>query len=307
MLLGYRSNDAVITVCQNNRAKSIEISGVNKPAEDMLGYGSGELKGKPLSALVPGRIGEMLSEYVEFETDANDVGQVLSKVQSFAIIDHGGKEVGYKLKVVRAESTPEALYFQLVLQDRMGIRKNEALRQAIQDNFKGHESLDRDTGLPDRASLAKDIELMGYYNNKSDLRSCFAVMQLDHYDDLSSQYGLQACTGIIKHIAQITRQSLRPDDVVGSVGPRRLGVLLIDTAPDAARIVFNRLRWQIAANPFLMPDKTSLGLSVSIAFLRIGGHISERTVIEACDDTLTAAGQTAVNAMIEVEEGKPEA
>lgn len=306
MLLGYRSNDAVITVCQDNRAKSIEISGLNKPAEEMLGYGGRELKGKALTALLPKRIGEMLNEYVEFERDANDVGQVLAKVQSFAIISRDGKETGYKLKVVRAESTPDALQFQLVLQDKTGIRRNEALRSAIQDNFKGHEALDKETGLPDRHSLAKDIELMGYYNNKSDLRSCFAVLQLDHYEDLSAQYGRSTCTGIIKHIAQITRQSLRPDDVVGSVGPKRLGVLLIDTAPDAARIVFNRLRWQIAANPFLMPDKTSVGLSVSIAFARIGGRAAERTIIEECDDALTSAGQSAINAMIEVEE-KPEA
>jgi hypothetical protein len=33
MILGYRSNDAVITICQNNSAKSIEIVDVNKAAE----------------------------------------------------------------------------------------------------------------------------------------------------------------------------------------------------------------------------------------------------------------------------------
>jgi diguanylate cyclase (GGDEF)-like protein/PAS domain S-box-containing protein len=302
MLSGYRSNDAVITVCQNNRAKSIEISAVNKPAEEMLGYSSKELSGKALHALVPPRIGEMLSEYVEFETDANDVGQVLSKVQSFAIIGRDGKETGYKLKVVRSESTADTIHFQLVLQDKTGLRKNEALRKAIQDNFKGHEALDKETGLPDRPSLNKDIELMGYYNNKSDLRSCFAIMQLDHYDDLCSQYGRPACTAIMKHIAQISRQSLRPDDVVGSVAPKRIGVLLLDTTPDAARIVFNRLRWQIAANPYLLPDKTSVGLSVSISFSRVGGRIADRNILEECDRVLTEAGPGIVNALVEVEE-----
>ncbi len=302
MLLGYRSNDAVITICQNNRAKSIEISDVNKQAEEMLGYTYKELKGRALKDLLPPRIGEMLSEYVEFKSDASDVGEVLAKVQSFSILGRDGKETGYRLKVVRDESTDESMRFKLVLQDKTGLRRNEVLRKAIQENFKGHEVLDKDTGLPDRASLAKDIELMGYYNHKSDLRSCFAVLQLDHYDDLCSQYGRPVCNDLIRHIAQIARQNLRPDDVVGNVGPKRIGVLLIDTTPDAARIVFNRLRWQMAANPYMLPDKSSLGLSVSISFSRIGGRIADRDILAECDDAMTEAGHNAVNALIEVDD-----
>jgi len=301
MILGYRSTDAVVTICQNNRAKSIEISDVNKAAEDMLGYASRDLAGKPLYEVLPPRIAEMLSEYVEFEADANDVGQVLTKVQSFSIIGKDGKETGYRLKVVRAESTGDTIFFKLVLQDKTGLRRNEALRKAIQENFRGHEALEPETGLPDRPSLGKDIELMGHYSHKSDLRSCFAILQLDHYDDLFSQYGRPACYSIIKHIAALCRQSLRPDDVVGSISYKRLGVLLIDTTPESGRMALNRLRWQIAANPFLLPDKTSIGLSVSISFSRIGGRVSDKSILDECDHALDAAGN-AVNVLSEIEE-----
>lgn len=301
MLLGYRSNDAVITICQNNRAKSIEISELNKEAESMLGYKSRDLAGKPLHQLLPPRVGEMLSEYVEFEPDANDVGQVLAKVQSFSIIGEDGKEIGYRLKVVRTESTGDVIHFKLVLQDKTGLRKNEALRKALEDNFKGHEVIDTDSGLPDKHSLEKDIELMGYYSNKSDLRSCFAILQLDHYDELFSQYGRPACHAMMRHIAGICKQGLRPDDVVGSVLYKRLGVLLIDTTAESARMVFNRLRWQIAANPIILPDKTSVGLSVSISFCRIGGRLSDRNVLDDCSEAIEKMGAQAINALIEVE------
>ena len=36
----YRSDDATVTVCQNNSTKSIEVSDVNKTGEDKLGYPS---------------------------------------------------------------------------------------------------------------------------------------------------------------------------------------------------------------------------------------------------------------------------
>lgn len=303
MMLGYRSNDAVITICQNNRAKSIEITDVNNIAEGMLGHGNSDLAGQALVQVLPPRIAELLKEYVEYKDNANDVGSVLSKVQSFSIIGKDGKETGYRLKVVRTESSGDLIYFRLVLQDKVGLRKNEALRRVIQDNFKGHEVLDAETGLPNRYSLGKDIELMGYYNSKSDLRTCFGIFQIDHYDELFSQYGRATCNTILKHVAGICRQNIRPDDVIGSINYKRTGVLLLDTTPESARMVFNRLRWQIAANPFTLPDKTTIGLSVSISFARIGGRVSDKKLIDDCDMALDAMASGSANALLEVDEG----
>lgn len=301
MLLGYRSDDAVLTICQNNSTKSIEIHDINENAESLLGLRAGDLKDKPLTTILPSRIAEMLEDYVEYELDGNDVGSVLTKVQSFAVLGKDKKETGYRLKVVRAESTDQTIHFKLVLQDQLGLRKNEALRQAIQENFKGHEVLDPDMLLPDKKSLEKDIELMGYYNSKSDLRTCFAVLQLDHYDALLSQYGDNLCLSLLRHVATICRQNLRPDDVVGCVSRRRIGVLLLDTTPESARMVFNRLRWQIAANPYDLPNKTTLGLSVSIGFARISGVVKDRNLVDECCKALDAQGESTANALVETE------
>lgn len=302
MMPGHRSTDAVLTICQNNPAKSIEIVDINEACVDLLGYSAADVVGKPLSDILPPRIAELLKEYVEFESDVNDVGQVLTKVQSFSTIGKNGKETGFRLKIVRSESTAEIIKFELILQDKAGLRKNEAARAAIRENFKGHQVLDAETGLPDRYSLVKDVELMGYYSNKSDIRSCFAIVQLDHYDELLSQYGRDVCQGIYKHIAHLLKQSLRPDDVVGIVNYKRLGVLLIDTTQESARMTVNRLRWQIAANPYQLPERTSVGLSVSIAFSRVGGRMTEVSAVDVCEDVLEKMGATAVNVLTEVDD-----
>lgn len=302
MMLGYRSNDAVITICQNNNAKSIEITDVNPAAEELLGYKNAELQKTPLWKILPPRIGTLLEEYVEFIKDANDVGEVLTKVQSFAVVGRDEKETGYRLKVVRDASRDGLITFKLVLQDRLGLRKNEALRKAVQENFKGHEVLDAETGLPDRASLVKDIELVGYYNSKSDLRTCFAVLQIDHYDKLLAQHKRAGCVAMIKHVAAICRQNLRPDDVVGTLAHNRLGVLLLDTTPESARMVSNRLRWQIAASPYVLPSRGTVGLSVSISFCRVTGHATDKSIIDNCMAALDKVGKNAANALIEVDE-----
>src|SRR5690606_30494732 len=110
------------------------------------------------------------------------------------------------------------------------------------------------------------------------------------------------CHSILQHAAQICRQALRPDDVVGSVSNKRIGVLLMDTTSEAARMTFNRLRWQIAANPFALPDKSSVGLSVSITFSRVGGRMGDKTVMDNCIDALEEMGASAVNILTDVED-----
>lgn len=299
MLLGYRSDDAVVTICQNNSRKSIEIHNINANAEKLLGYTEKELAGKPLVEILPKRIAEMLEDYVEYALNANDVGSVLSKVQSFSVVDKEEHEHGFRLKVVRSESQGDDANFKLVLQDRLGIRKNEALRQAIQENFKGHEVLDPDMLLPNRYSLQKDIELMGYYNSKSDVRTCFAVLQLDHYNELVAQYGHNLSLGLVRHVAMICRQNLRPDDVVGCISQHRIGILLLDTVPESARMVFNRLRWQIAANPYDLPNGTTVGLSVSIGFTRITGVVKDRSLIDECCAMLDMQNRDSANILVE--------
>jgi diguanylate cyclase (GGDEF)-like protein len=302
MMLGHRSHDAVVTICQNNSKKSIEITAINKSGEEMLGYLDKEIVGMNLVDILPPRIGTMLSEYVEYEEGANDVGQVLSKVQSFTTLGKDGKETGFRLKVVRSIASSHQVFFELVLQDKTGLRKNAALRQAIQENFRGHAVLDPSTGMPDRNSLNKDIELMGYYSKKSDVRSSFAILQLDHYDELLTQYGRTTCHTIVAHITSLCRKSLRPDDVVGTVNYKRIGVLLMDASIESARMAVNRLRWQIAANPYNLPDRSSIGLSVSIAFCRIGGRLSDKSILDGCDDALEHLGAGAINVLTEVDD-----
>lgn len=301
-MLAYRSHDGYLAVCQDNEAKTILITEINSAAEEITGYQSSALVGKPLGDFLPPRIAELMSEYVEFEQGANDVGAVLAKVQSFSLVSGGGKEIGFRLKVVRLESTGNREHFRLILQDKQGHRRNEAFRSIISENFKGHEVLDSTTGLPDRYSLSKDIELMLYYTNKGDLQACFAILQLDYFDDMFSQYGRDTCQAMMAHIAANARQSLRNDDTIGTISHQRIGLMLMDTSIESARLVLNRLRWQIAANPFILPDKTTVGLSASIGYARIGGRVNDKNLLTDCEEFLDAQGVALVNALSEISE-----
>lgn len=299
MPIDYRTNDAVLTICQNNKARSVTISEINEAASDLLGFYSSELIKKPLSAILPTRIAELLTEYIDFENDSNDVGTVLSKVQSFSIVGKNGNEKAYRVKISRIQSSGSSSFFSLVLQDALGTRKNEAVRKIIKDNFKGHESLDEQTDLPNRASLVKDIELIKRHSNSSDMLSCFAVIQIDGYDKLMAQNGNAVCNELLKYVASVAGRSLRPDDVVGSVGDGRIGILLVDITAGSERLVLNRLRWQIASNPYVIENKNSIGLSVSIGFYGISALSSDRKIIEQCEMALDNLDDGTLNTLVD--------
>ncbi len=301
-MLGHRSNDAVITICQDNSRQAIEIRELNQPAEDVLGFDSATVSGRPLIHFLPNRIQTLLNEYVEYDDEGNDVGIVLSKVQSFCIVNNQGKEVAFRLKVLRSESLDKHAYFRLILQDRAGGRQNEAFRAALRDNFKGHEVLEPHTGLPDRGSLIKDLELVHYYVNKEALKACVAVVEIDHFQDVKGKHGEDAVYDLLKHVAGIARQNLRGDDTIGCIGPDRLGILIMDTNPESARMVLNRLRWLIAAAPLAPENREPIPATVSIAFGRVDQQSQDKDMIPKLEATLEEPASGAGNALLEVAE-----
>lgn len=298
-MLGYRSNDAVITICQNNASKSIEIVGVNEAAGSLIGYSTGDLAGKPLSSMIPARLSTLMDDYVEYEEDANDVGMVLSKVQSFGFLTKDKKEKSFRLKVVRGESTKDKMTFRLVLQDAIDLRKDDALHKLIQENFKGHEVLHPVYGVPDRKSLEKDIELVTHYHHKAQLRASFVMIQLDHADAFEKQYGHEQVTEFIKHLLKVCRGNLRPTDVAGAVSDTQLGLILFDSISDSTRMVANRLRWQIAATPYML-NRAPLTLSASMVYLNIDGIVSHDKIIDLCQTNLSALPEGSASHLAQV-------
>lgn len=301
MFLGHRQSDPVIIIRQNNGARAVEIVEINPGTEELLGWRNADVAGKTLESILPARITSLLNEYVEYEQDGNDVGNVLGKVQSFCAMDNKGREIGFRLKVLRSEALDRNQHFRLILQDGQGPRRTEAFRSVLRENFKGHEVLDEHTGLPDRGSLAKDLEFTLFYVHKGELSASFAMIELDDFANFMVRYGVQGVTGMMRHIADLARQNLRADDTIGAVDLKRLGLILFDTTPESARMVLNRLRWLAAANPY-KNGSVEVPLTVSICFSSMGTRVHDKNILSDLEYYLDEHKAGASNALIEVGE-----
>lgn len=299
MSLAHRSRDAVIDVYQDNDKKNIIIHNLNAAAEHVLGYNAGEIQGQSLGFILPERIFKLLNEYVEYEIGGNDVGAVLSKVPSFCIVNKHRQEISLRLKTSRNTPIDGHDQFTLVLQTAQNTRRDEAFRGLLKENFKGHEILDVATGLPDRASMNKDIEFVLFYVNKKELAASAAVIELDDYDVLRRQLGETGIAEIFRHMARLCKQNLRGDDTVGYLAPKRLGLILFDTTSDSVRMVLNRLRWLIAANPYNRNSDTPLTVSVSVSFRPLGSDVRDREAFEHME-MIMDSGDIAPNSVQEI-------
>lgn len=287
-MFGYRNNDAVLIICQNNEAKSIEITGLNDAASEFIGYDEKELLNHPLVEIVSPHVAELIHEYVEYEEGGNDVGQVLAKQAKLHVMCKDKRERNYRMKVVRDTSTIGHSCYRLVLQSLYTERKDEALHKAIEENFKGYEVLDKALQIPNRASLVKDVDIVGHYHHKAKLRASLIVMQPDYIAAYQEQYGEKECADLFRHMIGICRNNLRARDVVAVVNEHQLGILLLDSISDLTRMIANRLRWQMTAHPFTLKDKTVLNLSVSIVHADIDGKLKGEDMVAFCEKTLAA-------------------
>ncbi len=283
VLDSYRKSDAVFIVCQNNDKKMLEIAALNDEAVRITGYSNDEMVGHPLSLILPERISSIIDEFIEYEENKSDLLSVLSKVRDFAIRTRDGREVKFKLRIISGESFDRNPWFHLVLIDEQKVRDANAFRAIIKENFKGHEVIDPRTELPDRSSMIKDIELVIYYVRDKNIFASFAVVDINDYERLKTEYGQEICDRLHQHISRIFKQKLRAEDTVGTLSECSMGIILVGASQEEARMVLNRLRWAIGVSPMQVYGE-ELTAQVNICFTQIDGKISNVELLRKCEE-----------------------
>jgi diguanylate cyclase (GGDEF)-like protein/PAS domain S-box-containing protein len=294
----FRKGDAVLLVRQNNTEHKLEIAHANEKALNLLGYEAQELNGMEFQSLLPERIIETLGDYLDYEQEDFDLSTVLSRVREFGLRHKDGKETTYKLKIMPTTAFDQNPVFQLIIHNEQARQEAYAFRSMLMENFKGHEVLDEETGLPDRSSLQKDLELMHFYASTKGIQACFAVFSIDNYDALLAKYGRACCNTLIRNIATLCRQNLRFGDTIGSLGKNQMGLLLMDVEPDAAKMVLNRLRWLISAHPIAVNSTAEAYVTVSVSYSELNAQTKDAELISRCEESrgkLKGKGSNAIH------------
>lgn len=293
----FRQTDAVLTIAQDNDRRAIEVCAANEIASELVGIPLDELKGKPFSDIVSDKVAEDIDDYVEYEVGANDVGEVLRKMRDFQIKSKGGKDKPMRLKIVRHHSQTLD-EFMLIMHDEEQQREtNEALK-ALRAVFES-AGTNPDTGLPNRTSLLKGLEVVVEQREKIQNGVCFAVMELDGHENILGKYGVQACHRAVQAIAQHCQQNLRGNDIVAQVDERRLALILVGTSKEPAKIVLNRLRWLIAGLHIRTEQGLDVQSTVTVAFNEFTAEDTAQPLLERFEKLLDEKPKDSVNVVVQ--------
>lgn len=284
-----RKSDAVIRICQDNKNQRVEIVSLNSVAEDISGFMAIEKIGDDLQAVIPKRIADDISDYLEYEDDAADISEILSKERSFAIISKSGEEIPLVLKVIRTEPMWDGRpCFDLVMRDQRLQIELEKNRQSLMNNFKGYEVIDESTGLPNRVSFLKDLELISYYVKNNSAKAMIAICEPDNIAEIINKHGSENINHLTRDIGLIIKNSLRSEDAVGAITESRIAVALLDADQESGEMVLKRLKNNIYSKTFKLGE-IEIKISVSFGGVIVTPNLGVDEIIKTAEKSLAIA------------------
>ncbi len=116
-----------------------------------------------------------------------------------------------------------------------------------------------------------------------------ALLDIDHFKSVNDTYGHAVGDDTIKMITKGIQEVIRTSDVVGRIGGEEFAILLPNTNPENAKIVFEKLRKHIEDKPVEIPSG-AFRVTVSI------GATSFQSTDENIDDVLNRADKALYDA-----------
>lgn len=115
-----------------------------------------------------------------------------------------------------------------------------------------------------------------------------AMIDIDHFKQINDTYGHLVGDSIIRALSSTLTSGLRKIDVIGRYGGEEFAVILLETPPQAARGVMDKLRQRFSTRPFEAAGQLfNVSFSAGIAGNR--GCATVQDVIAAADAALYAA------------------
>lgn len=290
---------AYLVLSQNNEARRIHVREASPSAASILGRNITELEGIDFSKILTPKLAEVVEDYLEYEEGAPDLDEVLRKVGDFRLLHADGSEIPLVHRIVRDPARDQHHWFRLILKDERREIAENSLQSIIHHNLAGVRSEDAESGLPDRYSAGKYLEIVQNYVRSHDLDACFAILRIDRNDKNVARYGKPACVELLNHVARCCRSKFREEDVVCKLSDHMLGLFLLDIKPESVRVVLNRLRWFISSHRIQFGGKADFSVTVSIVFGSAKAH-SDDNLITLCEQEVHNIPADERNMLIEL-------
>ena len=111
------------------------------------------------------------------------------------------------------------------------------------------------------------------------------MLDIDFFKQVNDTHGHKVGDSVLKHLANVCRQTLREVDIIGRLGGEEFAILLPETTVDVASDVAQRLRTVVAGTRVPMENGLPVRFTVSIGVVSLAARDDNLDVLLSLADT----------------------
>lgn len=135
------------------------------------------------------------------------------------------------------------------------------------------------------AILGREIS----FANESGTPLCVALLDVDHFKAINDRHGHQTGDLVLRQVAQMIMDHVRPSDFVFRYGGEEFLLVLTETSLEDARAAAERIRLALQASRLDIGTSEALTITASFGVASHCGHPDQQYLIKAADQALYAA------------------
>ena len=194
---------------------------------------------------------------------SGDLDQAWARVQTEPVLVSSQDEVG--AMAVAFNAMQDEVARAAVSLD--GAREELRRSRSHLEHLASHDPL---TDLPNRRALEVALNLLVHGCRRREQHGAVLLIDLDGFKYVNDSRGHAAGDAVLLHVADVLRQTLRPEDVLGRLGGDEFAVLLADTSPEEAEAVVQRLLQALREAVLLLEGGRAVRTTASIGLAVFG-------------------------------------
>ena len=177
----------------------------------------------------------------------------------------------------------------ILVYDVTSMAVNRIDLESANDKLAALSRTDRLTGLFNRGYWEERFEAEFRRCRRSGGPGSLILLDIDHFKRINDTFGHPFGDVVIRGIAELIRREARATDITGRYGGEEFALILVDTPPDSAVVMAERLRRRVAGQEFAgNGHSVSVTVSLGIAAMH-KEYANYSAVIECADQALYRA------------------
>jgi len=152
-----------------------------------------------------------------------------------------------------------------------GFHQLQARRKAEQDLYRAQQRLrilaapDGLTEVSNRHSLMDALEDAFGRSRELELPFSVVFVDVDHFKRINEAHGHVAGDRVLRHLARLLRETIRPADIIGRYGDEKFVLAFLECDEPHAEGVAERLRQRVEGEPFPLDEAGSRSIQVTFS------------------------------------------